>query len=194
MCSLSIPVPFLCYHPPCHYCFPLAVIFKFMSAKILLRRCKQMTVAGRPASVIQTQSLQAHQLIIRHVNLLSDRRSLTQAWECHSILYFVRELFFFSLVKCVTFVSVLDQVLCNRVIRSSIGGYSVLYSIFSSNWLSNVWCPITSRCNGPLSVIQGNMSTRTEGYGTCKQLLNRVRVWSRVLVQGVVRREPPRSS
>lgn len=101
---------------------------------------------------------------------------------------------FFSLMKYVTFVFVLEQVLCNRVIRSSIGGLSVLYSIFSTNWLSNVWCPITSRYNGPLSVIQGNMSTRAEGYGTCKQLLNRVRVWSCVLVQGVVRRELPRSS
>jgi len=91
--------------------------------------------------------------IIRHVNLLSDRRSLTEAWECHSIVYFVRELVFFSLMKYVTFVFVLEQVLCNHVIRSSKGGLSVLYSIFISNWLSNVWCPITSRYNGPLSVI-----------------------------------------
>jgi len=54
---LSIPIPFVGYHPPCHYCFPLAIMFEFVSAKILPRRCKQMRVAGQPTYVIQPRSL-----------------------------------------------------------------------------------------------------------------------------------------
>ena len=49
--SMLIQVFDLCYQPSCHICFRLAIIFKFVTAKVLLQHWKMMTAAQRKISL-----------------------------------------------------------------------------------------------------------------------------------------------
>ena len=55
---LYVSVRVQCLHPSYHRCFSIAVVQKFMAAKILLRRWRQTIVARQGIPLIQSQSVQ----------------------------------------------------------------------------------------------------------------------------------------